>query len=377
MRKLLVLFAIALAYFVAAGQSIPFERLDSFSTYISQLQKQTEGKSYKVFNGDDYELSFPEENFKVWSYNKLATLAVYKKSGGKEVLWLTENIDFKKATGITIEDYKGTACIRVSFQKDHLTMQLIENGKVTATEKEYYLEFFCKYGALDADGKLVMDKMFFTLAELASQLKIEKGLMKEEAWKKELADWPKMSSKDFVVKHPVSLLSAQAKLLVNEERMKEEVTLKKNQKYVLEFVAKYNYRPGISLSEFAALDPKNKDIVDRKVKVDINERHKFYTRSNMHFFTVETGPFHLISDESNTVRYLKYIVAKGNASKKALKLYEIVQELKRNVDEKYIEIGYSAESPKDLSFVEVKVPGLGLNIKAYNSNTVDIVFEYN
>ncbi len=215
MKKIIALTVIALLCFTQSfAQVVPFETLDSFSTLISQLQKQTDGKSYKDLNGKVYELSFPKENFKVWSYNRLATKAVYKKEGNKEILTLTENIDFSKATGISVaEDYKGIVYIKVDFPKDYLKTQNIENGSVTNTVKESYIQFFCQYGVLvDTADEFLFDKMFDLLYQLAAQLKIEKGLMKEEDMINELADWDDMEMNLFAEKHPNSILAVQARL---------------------------------------------------------------------------------------------------------------------------------------------------------------------
>src|SRR5690349_15531415 len=132
MKKLVLTVIAFLGSVPSFAQSLPFEKLDSISIAISQWQKQTEGQFYIDQNGEIYELSFPAENFKVWSYNKLASHAVYKKQGNREVLALTDNVDFGKASSVTTaESYNGEiSYIKVSFPEGSLKTQIIEKGKV-------------------------------------------------------------------------------------------------------------------------------------------------------------------------------------------------------------------------------------------------------
>jgi len=79
----------------------------------------------------------------MYSYNQLAIKSEYKKGGGREVLALTENIDFSKATAVKNMAYGGLAgTIRVVFPKDYLKTQLFENGILLSTVNESFLEFF-------------------------------------------------------------------------------------------------------------------------------------------------------------------------------------------------------------------------------------------
>jgi hypothetical protein len=378
-KKILSTISFMLLCTPAFTQGVAFETLDSISTYISALQKQTESKIYKESSGNEYELSFPETSFNVWFYNKQASHAVYKKQGEKEVLSLTEGIDLSKVTGITVgEDNNGVVTIKVDFPKDHLRTQLIENGKVTATTKESSLVFYCRYGAVDTDKQFLFDKMFFALYGLAARLKIEKGWMKQEELISEVQDWLALSSEAFYKKHPQSLLSAQAHEIVKREEQEAAALLKKSQDYVQELAGRYRFRPGISLSEFAALDPKNRDIVNKKVKRTVTDRlgNTFYYRENAHFFNVETGPYNITSNDLDIIVYLEYIIEKGSASRLAARLNELAQDIKRNVDKKYIRETFKADDPRQLSEITMNVPGSGLSVKANITNTLSIFFYY-
>ncbi len=218
MKKIILLLLIS---FTAHAQ-MPFEKLDSLSTVISQWQKMTEKLSYKDLDGKLYELSFPEENFQVWSYDRLASIAVYKKQGEREFLSLTENVDLTKATGVSIaQDYFGVTFIRLDFPEGHLKTQIIEDDKPLKNENSTYLQFFCRYGALDTDKKFYFDKMFDLVYAFCNALKAEKGLTDVQTISDELHDWSKLSNEAFIARHPNSLMVAQAKANI-EEKLKEK-----------------------------------------------------------------------------------------------------------------------------------------------------------
>jgi hypothetical protein len=240
---------ILLLTFATQAQEIPFEKLDSLSTLISQLQKQTDGKACKGFNDDIYELSYPGENFKVWSHDRLATNAVYKKKNDKEILALTEDIDFSKTTGISVgDDYNGVVYIKVTFPAGHLKTQFIENGKVISTDNVNYLEFFCAYGSVDANRKFFFDKMFDYLYELSTLLKTEKKLMTKSDVKNELADWGKLNGKDFIAKYPKSILSEQA----FKNKADYDKSMRNAQIWLDNFCKDYHFVPGASPDAVAA-----------------------------------------------------------------------------------------------------------------------------
>ncbi|MGV3540267.1 MAG: hypothetical protein ACO1OQ_10675 [Rufibacter sp.] len=376
MKKYYLLIISLLHILSISAQTIDFEILDSVSIDISQLQKQTNGKSYKDLNGEVYEISFPEENFTVWFKDQLASHAVYKKKDGKEFLALTENIDFSKATGISIaDDYNDVTYVKIDFPKGHLKTQILEDGRVTNTIAVNYLQFFCRHGTLNTDKVFQFDRMFEHLFMLAASLKIEKGLAEYENMIKEWNDWSKISSEAFLLKYPKSLLAAQARQIIDNKKREKELKLKNSQDYVLAFAERYKFKPGIPLSEFADLDTKNKDISNKKEKVFSDNGNKYSRRLNEHFFTVETGPYWIETDINNTVIYLEYIVAKNSYTKNSIKLYEVVQELKSNVDKEYIKEFLTGYDHEKRTGVEVNVPGTNLKIATHLSNSFSIVFK--
>lgn len=229
MKKIIVLTVfILLCCKQSFAQSIPFKKLDSVSTLISKWQKQAEGRTYKDINDNISVLSFPQENFKVWSYNKLATHAVYKQQADKEVLALTENIDFSKAIGISwAEDYNDkVSYIKVDFPEGSLNTQVIENGSMIETLNASYLELFCEYVELDSNKITVPDQLFDKLFLLISELKIEKGLEQDAYIRKMRSDWDRMTSEEFLAKYPSSIMASQAKQILQRTRFVDGLRLK-------------------------------------------------------------------------------------------------------------------------------------------------------
>ena len=378
MNKIVLILSFLFATGTVSAQEIPFETIDSLSKLISSLEQETEAKIYRENSGNLIELSYPEENFHVYSYDRLATKAIYKKSGGKEILSLTENIDFSKATGIVIDkEYNGVARLRVYFPKNHISTSVIENDELIESQKTDYTEFFCRYGAVDSNGSLILDKMFFLLAELSSRLKIEKGVLQKQEWEQETADWAKLRTKDFVAKHPKSVLSAQARAILNDARLESMAKLKKSQNFIMAFAERHGFRPGIPLAEFAALNPKNKDIASEKPRVVSEEGNRSsYHRSNMKFITVEKGPFYLITDDNERVTHVTYIVDKGSLSKRSWSLDQIVREIKSNVDKQYIKDINTGDPRVSIAGVEVAVPGTNMTIQTLVSNSFDLMFNH-
>lgn len=202
---------LALLGYVAARAQVPFEKLDSLSVIVSQWQKMTDGTTYKDAKNALHSLSFPEENFKIWSSDRLASMAVYKQSGDTDLLWLTENIDLTKATGISVsENHFGVAYIKVDFPEGHLQTQIYADGALRETISPSYLEFFCRYGALDPNKKFYFDLMFDMVYAICHMMRYEKGLTNLEAMTAELTDFQNLPPQAFIAKHPQSLLVAQA-----------------------------------------------------------------------------------------------------------------------------------------------------------------------
>ncbi len=352
MKAIPVLFAMLLTITVSS-QDIPFEKLDSLSVVISDLEKKTEGKEYKDVENQIYTISFPDENFKVWTYNRLATKAVYQKNNTGEILLLTENIDFSKATGISVaEDYKGVASIKVDFPEGHLQTQIIKDGEILNTQPVNHLEFFCPYGTVDQDKKFLFDKMYDLLYGLSTQLKIEKKLMTEIDVKKELADWAKLNSVDFINKYPNSLHTAQARLNA-EQKSKENKELQKNQNYINQLADKYKFKRGLTTNEFSSLNPEAAFLFRKKGFDDGNTT----TYNNIRGMGKPYPEGPLVAQVSSSyVTLLQHVTHCGKEASTPADIDAFNAEIIANIDSKYVkktENGYKIDVPKANAKIEL------------------------
>lgn len=139
----------------------------------------------------------------------------------------------------------------------------------------------------------------------------------------------------------------------------DALKLKKSQEYILKLAERYGFKPYITLEEFAALSPANKSIAAKKPKVVTNAvGGKNFMRVNSFTFSISTGPYEMQVNENNQLVFLNYIVEKGGVSKQAAVLRDFVEEVKQNIDSKYIkEQKNGNESTGYFTGVEVIVPG--------------------
>lgn len=211
LKKAILLIYILQISFFGQAQQPAYKKLDLLSSDISKIQLKANDLSYED-NATNCQVSFSEVNFKVNFYNLLATNAVYKKSIGKEVLYLTENIDLSKVNGITAAPIsKDLMMVELHFKSGaRIEPQLIENGKVLNKLSENSLPFYCK----NNDS---WNTLFARLFELCTNIQISKGLTTEKAVEEERKDWTKISLAAFRKKHPLSLLTMQADLQLKTE----------------------------------------------------------------------------------------------------------------------------------------------------------------
>ena len=100
MKKLSIIITLLYTVSTLKAQNVPYEKLEKFSKEISKIQFDANGKTYNDVK-TDYEISFPEENFRIFFNSQLATNVVYKKSNNKELMYLTENISLGRVVGFT------------------------------------------------------------------------------------------------------------------------------------------------------------------------------------------------------------------------------------------------------------------------------------
>ena len=214
MKKITIIIIVNIFFTVASAQTIPYEKLDSISNGISKLQSEMDGKSY-YDSTSNFEMSFPEINFKVNFYNQLASRAIYKKTGNKEILALTENIDLSKAIGI-VSYLINKEFIKVSlyFPQEYLKTQIIEDGKVIKTITQEWISFFC-----------TNDKHTFSISKalfyLCTRIKKEKGLMTENEIAEQKRDINTIPYEAYILKYPASLYTMHAKYYLRRQEEKK------------------------------------------------------------------------------------------------------------------------------------------------------------
>ncbi len=171
MKNILFIFLFIQFSISLQAQIIPYEKLDFLSDQISKIQYAATEKIYTNGAGF-YEVSFSEANFTLFVNNQLATKSVYKKGAAQEIMALTENIDFAKATDVKNMALGGLAgTLRIFFSKDYLKTQLYENGTLLRTINESYLEFF-----YDKANKKDTEKLWSLLNEMVALVKQAKKL---------------------------------------------------------------------------------------------------------------------------------------------------------------------------------------------------------
>lgn len=179
MKKIYV-FILLLICITAKSQQLSYEKLDSISLAISQYQQKSDNLTYND-GKDDYELSFPENNFQIFSSTNTATKVVNKKIGDKEFVCITENIDLSKADEAFQVQYPGKAgVVRMNFPEG-LKTQIYTNGVYTNTVREYYLEFFYNRSEEGSRNQLLtqLDNTF-NLLKLGNKISKEQFLAEEK-----------------------------------------------------------------------------------------------------------------------------------------------------------------------------------------------------
>ena len=235
LKKIIVLFLTQVSLSLQA-QTIQHEKLDSISTEISNLQLKANNLPYKDAKGNEYEISFSDNNFEILFYNQLAYKSVYKKWDGKEILALTENIDLSKVTAITKHtSFTDVILVKLYFPTGYLKTQLFENGTLTNTITEEYLEFFTTNKSRDLLGEGLID--------LVVLFKITKGLTTTEKMTEERIDYTALSKEDFLKKYPNSLNAKQLQLILKEKEEK----IKKGEEYFMKYVGCEFYEIGIPI----------------------------------------------------------------------------------------------------------------------------------
>jgi hypothetical protein len=165
-----------------------YEELDAYSKKISQFQLNNSGFT-TVENGNNFTLTFPEQNFELFYYDKKAS-ASYFINGS---LLLIEDIDLRRVSHVQMTDNS----IIVYFPSEELKVQ------VYGTEyMDFPTDLFEIY-TTEGDVK----QAFKTLYDLINEFKIHEGTTTAYEAKQHWDDFHSLGAYKYFVKYPDGLLS--------------------------------------------------------------------------------------------------------------------------------------------------------------------------
>ncbi len=267
------------------GQKVPYEKLEAFSKEISQLQFEANGKTYND-GTNNIEISFPEENFTVSLYSPVATNVVYKKSGGKELMYLTENILISWVAGFTSEIIDNNIIVwKINFGKFYVTTQIFEDGKLidTTIKNELLL-----YSYLNKNLKATDPTFFNSFSELCNTMKKSIDMITDKELESENKDWKdeKITRAEFAKKHPNSVRTMQAKNIIAN---KEKARLKKGEEEFMKYNPS-NFKLGLSVEDT------KKEYPLLKLKINNDETDKLVSSDGNIIFYVKNGKVYGYTD---------------------------------------------------------------------------------
>ena len=248
MKKLIAIYIFLHTSVVCFAQDMPFGKLDSLSTVISNIQFSANNYGY-MENDKIYTISFPEENFKVFTHDLLASHAVYKMNNGKETLELTENVDITKANHIvygTVNDE--LLYMRLYFPENYLKTKVLENGEIVDFLHPKYIQFF----------KEVNEKKELTptFVLLFWELMKATGKISENEFLQERKDWDNLKLEKYNEKYKYQLQLIEGSKSSAKEKVSEKATAENNAEEMydvgLSYQIKKNYEEAITWYKKAA-----------------------------------------------------------------------------------------------------------------------------
>jgi hypothetical protein len=183
----------------------PYQVLDSLSRKIRLLQAGAANRQFQEY-GVTYTISYPDENFGVLSYNRLAYSAIFKTSAGQEVQEITEEIDLVKATDLEILREKDVVAVRVDFSESQLNTLVLNNG--LAQKKNTNSLYF--FSAADNTSHET-SALYSSLIELISLMKEEKDAAQRKKSQQLAEQWQQLAT----VAYPQNLVAYEKLLREN------------------------------------------------------------------------------------------------------------------------------------------------------------------
>ena len=374
MNKIIIIITSLFVVSTLKAQNVPYEKLDSISKEISKLQLEANGLIYDQ-NNYHYEISFPEENFRVTYYNKLASRAVYKKENGKELLYLTENIDLSKAIGLTSEINKDNLIVdKIFFPIGFLKTQIFENGKLINTINENSLPFFYK-------KTKNFERQFYLLFDICSTISIEKGLFTKSKLNEQKADFKLLHPDQFIKYYPNSLLSMEAEEIIENNSNKELNEYNRVYSFMDRLCQLYKFKRGLTEKEFINYNPEASKIIKPSKRTPYNGGHTLmYWRSNDRL-GINTIDF----TDGIVSRYEEMLVEEKGDKKSKSYFTELLNDVKTNIPASYFR--HYINEDNDYQTLEIYDPKLKFEIKIdfftsakntkYENSHIDINFQTN
>ncbi len=374
MKKLIIIITILFAVAALRAQSVPYEKLDSISNEISKLQLEANGLIYDQ-NNSHYEISFPKENFRVTYYNKLASRAVYKKENGKELLYLTENIDLSNAIGLTSEINKDNLIVdKIFFPIGFLKTQIFENGKLINTINENSLPFFYK-------KTKNFERQFYLLFDICSTISIEKGLFTKSKLNEQKADFKLLPPDKFIKYYPNSLLSMEAEEIIENKTNNELNEYNRVQSLMDSLCQLYKFKRGLTENEFISYNTEASKIIRPSKRTQYNDGHTLmYWRQNKRL------GINIIDFTDGIVsRYEEMLVEEKGDKKSKSYFTELLNDVKTNIPADYFR--HYINEDNTYQSLEIYDPKLKFEIKIYfftsakntkyENSHIDITFQTN
>jgi len=173
MKTTIIISMLLLLSFAVKAQDIPYEKLDSISTVISQNQLKVVDLLFGDKKDGKY-LDFPESNFKINYSTGKATRASIIKDKNSSSLYLYEDVDLSKAGKVSYIPVIGNVGVVTINFPESIEFQTYINGKFNDSSKGYYLTFFFDRNE-NGSLKLLLDQLqgMFNVLKLSIKIPAE------------------------------------------------------------------------------------------------------------------------------------------------------------------------------------------------------------
>lgn len=337
MKHFLLIISFFAVILPVKAQNVPYESLDAYSKVISSYQMEANNLSF-TYHGTKWEFSFPESSFNLAFHNQLGTEALYKNMDGRDLLYLTENIDLSKVKGITWENLsEELILIKLHLKSgDSVKTNIYENGKVINTHATAFVNFFCK----DNQSRSGFVSKLYD-ACLAFQK--AKGLITAEEIAAQKKDWG-TGPAAFIKKHPNSIYNMEAEQIVQtrekEKEVKTQVAMVRTAVLIDSISDLLGIRIGMSQASFTQKKPEVAALFFTRENALISDggNTKIYYDMSRKKKNKILSPVKYIEFKNDKLTEFAYSYSYASAAER-LRAYELCLQLfKNNVPPAYINI---------------------------------------